>query len=424
MNRMILFCIISAAYGLFAPSAKAQEIGLDLRATLEKAQLEYGPLLALKQTEFTAQGIIQKATVLPNPELAFSWEDFLSSETTGLQYGKYNLELQMPIEWGGKRSARERSALAEADLALLEAEKQKAELFVEVSNAFLNLKEKDALKDLAKQRLRLASTLADIATQKLRAGKLSGVEQSRLSSLAALAEIELGERELNAKNASQRAASYIGISNMSSEEFIFPFEMIPEVANLGEELSQTWAARIASAQSQKSLADVTLASKEAIPNLTLKAGTVFDWSTEETVFSIGFSLPLPLFDRNQGGQLLAQALNDSNSARAKSIQPELKRELSEVLNSLEFSRTKALHLKNEILPKLRESATLLAEAYERGRVTYLELVETQESLFSIEEKYLETLSQFHQAVFRLAFSNQVNEGLVKIASLYSVEAKK
>lgn len=228
----------------------------------------------------------------------------LSSETTGLQYGKYNLELQMPLEWGGKRSARERSAVAEADLAILEAEKQKAELFIEVSNAFLNLKEKDALKDLAKQRLLLASKLADIATQKLRAGKLSGVEQSRLSSLAALAEIELGERELNAKNASQRAASYIGISSISSREFIFPFEMIPEGANLGEELSQTWAARIASAQSKKSLADVTLASKEAIPNLTLKAGTVFDWSTEETVFSIGFSLPLPLFDRNQGGNCL------------------------------------------------------------------------------------------------------------------------
>lgn len=76
MNRTILFCIFSAASSLFTPSVIAQEIALDLRATLQKAQAEYGPLLALNQTERIAQGNVQRATVLPNPELAFSWEEF------------------------------------------------------------------------------------------------------------------------------------------------------------------------------------------------------------------------------------------------------------------------------------------------------------------------------------------------------------
>lgn len=424
MNRVILSCTLLSANFLFAPHILAREIKLDLPATLGKAQKEYGPLLAFGNTENTVQGIVQKATRLPNPELAFSWEDFLSTETSGFQHRKYNFELQMPLELGGKRSAREESALAEADLVTLESEKQKADLFVEIAKAFLDLKEKDALVKLAQERSKLASKLADIATQKLKAGKLSGVEQGRLSSLAALADIELGEREINAKNASKRVATYIGSSSSTVVDFFFPFEVIPEVSTVPiEDWTQTFAARIARAKSKKSLSEVSLAGREAIPDLMLKVGTIYDRSTKENSFSVGFSLPLPLFDRNQGGRLLAQALNETELAREKSIEPETLRELSEVSNSLEFSRAKALQLKNEILPKLRESAALLAEAYEKGRVTYLELVETQESLFSIEEKYVETLSQFHRSVFSLVFASQVNMGLAKIADLYSFEAK-
>jgi outer membrane protein, heavy metal efflux system len=424
MKRLISCCIFFAASYPFSPSAMAQEIALDLLATLEKAQAEYGPFLALKQAKVSAQASIQKATAWPNPELAFSWDDFPSSEKSGTLPGKFNLELQMPLEIGGKRSAKEQSAIAESDLADLETEKQKAELLTEISDAFLNLKEKNALWELAKQRRKLASRLADIATQKFQAGKLSGVEQSRLSSLAELAEIELGEKELNAKNASQRAASYIGRPSISSNNFIFPFDEVPKVIQVGQESPEGWVTRIAIAKSKKSLADVTLATKEAIPNLTIVAGTVFERSTRESLYSVGFSLPLPLFDRNQGGRKLAQAMNETVLAREKSLKVEVTRDLLEVKNSLEFSRTKALQLKNEVLPRLRESAKLLAEAYATGRVTYLEVVETQESLFSLEEKYLETLSKYHQSVFRLAFSSQVNIGLSKIASLYSVGAIK
>lgn len=425
MNRMFLSCTLLAGNFLIAPPIIAREIKLDLPATLEKAQKEYGPLLAFDQTELTVQGIVQKATRLPNPELAFSWEDFLSTETSGFQHGKYSFELQMPLELGGKRSAREESALAEADVVTLESEKQKADLLVEIAKAFLDLKEKDALMILAQERSKLASKLADIATQKLKAGKLSGVEQGKLSSLAALAGIELVEREIIAKNASKRAATYIGMSSVEIERFFFPFDHIPEVSTIpSEDWTQTFAARIARAKSKKSFSEVTLAGRESFPDLMLKVGTIYDRTTEENSFSVGFSLPLPLFDRNQGGRKLAQAFSEADIAREKSLKPDTLRELSEVSNSLELSRSKALLLKKEIIPKLRESAALLAEAYEKGRVNYLELVETQESLFSVEEKYVETLSKFHSSVFSLVFASQVNLGLAKIADLYSFEANK
>jgi cobalt-zinc-cadmium efflux system outer membrane protein len=406
----------------FSNETLAQNVPKDLFTLLSEVQKEFGPLSALNKTQGMSEALVERATVWPNPELVVSREDVAASQLPNFKKGNVVLELQMPVELPGKRAAKRELALEEAALSQLEVQKQRKDILLEVALAFLDLKEKEALNRVMAQRFQLISQTAQIAIQKFKSGKLSGLEQSRALSLADLAKMELEEKEQNEKIASRRAAAYLRVSQFNASQFLFSLETIKEIKVTGIELGQPLAEKIAQVKVKKNLAELQLAQKGVFSDINLTAGTVLSYKNDP-LFSMGFSFPLPLFDRNQGERRLVQMQMEMEQLSSSHISGETQRNATDLRNTLEFSMRKANHLKGNILPKLRESTFLLTEAFDKGRVSYLEMVEAQETLFSVEEKYLEALVLFHRSQIQILFSGDAEMGLSQIKSLYSTEAK-
>ena len=129
------------------------------------------------------------------------------------------------------------------------------------------------------------------------------------------------------------------------------------------------AREAAVAAGRKSLAE---ADSLAWPDLELYALGLHDEFQEEDYFGLGFGLPLPLFDRNQGGRAAARAgLIRARRALAAEC-ARLAAELAAAQSDLARARELAALYDEEILPRLEENCALVAERVARGRASRLE----------------------------------------------------
>ncbi len=157
------------------------------------------------------------------------------------------------------------------------------------------------------------------------------------------------------------------------------------------------------ARSQRS-ADLKLAQAYRYPDVTVGAGyAVQGPQGPDNPQQLGLSLgvPLPLFNRNQGG--IAQSEVGVQVAEA-----ELQKTLLEVENQVDIayrtllqSRTLVEAYQRGVLDDARQTFTIVERAYERGGATILELLDAARTARAIQLNYLESLFSYQRNVFQL-----------------------
>jgi cobalt-zinc-cadmium efflux system outer membrane protein len=132
---------------------------------------------------------------------------------------------------------------------------------------------------------------------------------------------------------------------------------------------------------------VRLAANEAWPSISVgpqfsqeKAGR-----EKETVAGVGVSVPLPLWNRNQGGVQSANARLQQAEASLKLMQREIERKIRENASNYERLRKELTRLSPKAAEQLREAALLADRHYRLGAVPLATYLEVQQS-------YLEALA--------------------------------
>jgi hypothetical protein len=111
-----------------------------------------------------------------------------------------------------------------------------------------------------------------------------------------------------------------------------------------------------------------LASREAIPNLDF--GSVIDRNAQDakTTYGLRLSLPIPIWNRNQGRQEEARATEELRSIQLTELELRVR---GEVLLAVESYRTTTAELESliaNVLEPARENRALLQRAYEAGQI--------------------------------------------------------
>ncbi|MGH7261365.1 MAG: TolC family protein, partial [Nitrospiraceae bacterium] len=156
-------------------------------------------------------------------------------------------------------------------------------------------------------------------------------------------------------------------------------------------------------QSQR-MADLRLAKAYRIPDITAGAGyAVQGRQGPDNQQQVGFSLgiPLPLFNRNQGG--IAQAEVSIQMAEA-----DLQKTVVQVENQIEIAYRNLLEsrrlveiYRGGVLEDARLTLTIVEKAYERGGATILDLLDAARTSRTIQQNYIETLFNYQRNVFLL-----------------------
>ena len=146
------------------------------------------------------------------------------------------------------------------------------------------------------------------------------------------------------------------------------------------------------------MAAVILSVSQAIPDLTTGVGVRHFKQSNDTALVLEISLPIPIFNRNQGNVLAAQFESAKAIQEQKKAEVRVQTALTGAYEEMAASYAEAVALRDEALPAAQRSFDRTQEGFKRGQFDYLDVLEVQRTLFRIRGQYVDALSTYHSAV--------------------------
>ncbi len=384
------------------------------------------PELAAFSWELRARDAARlQASLLPNPEIDIEMEDLGGNKgKKGTEVLETTIQLSQLFELGGKRSKREHLASLERDLAGWDYEAKRLDLLTGTTVAFIDLLSTQERLALVEEMVRLAEQVHLTVSERVMAGKVSPIEETKAKVALLTSRIEVERMKRSLKAARKILAGYWG-SNIPKFERVEGeldyLSTIPPYSLLVDYISQNpdiarWAAVMESRR-----AALELAKSGRIPDLTVSGGYRRYNDVDDNAFVVGISIPLTIFDRNQGniadmGHRLSKA-----SYERKAVQTDVQTALSETYQMLSTAYTEARALKNEVLPGAHRVFMSISEGYRLGKFNFLSLLDAQRTLFEVKEQYIEALSTYHTGVAEV--ERLIGVGLGEVAFAEKLDEK-
>lgn len=367
--------------------------------TLEQAwrlALAANPGLEAAEFELQAQeGSVLQAGLLPNPEVEMSVEDTQNRATRSR-----TLQLSQRIELGGKRSARVGAAEGGREVAAVELDMARTALRADVRLAFAEVLLAQERLRLGQEAYELAQRAADAAGRRVAAGKVSPVEQTRAQVEAGSSRIQLRQAQGELAFARGALAALWGGReprfDRAEGELALPRSLAPDVRQA--RLTASSAMLRAQAQLRQSTAVVAVERSRRMPDVTVSVGTKRDQELGRSQTLVGVSIPLPLFDRNQGNVLEALRRADKARSELRGLETSLALEMAQAHERLDLARQEAELLQREILPGARSAYQAASKGYELGKFAYLDVLDAQRTYFQAQFQYLRAMGQAHRAL--------------------------
>ena len=343
-----------------------------------------------------------QASLPPNPEVAIEVEDFAGSgELQGFRSTEITIHLSQLIELAGKRQKRTRVAALERDLATWDYEAARIDILTQVTQAFVEVLSAQERLRLAMELARLAEDVLRIAAERVRAGKVSPVEETRARVALSTSRIaaERTQRELDA--ARQRLVVFWSGRTPafdSAAGTLEPIAAIPSATRLAARIVQNpdiarWVTEMAQRQATLDLADA-----QRMPDPTLGGGFRHGRATGDNALVMQFSIPLPVFNRNQGGVLEARYRLAKVEEERRAAEVQVRAAMAEAYGALASAFVEASRLHNEVLPGAQQAFDATSEGYRQGKFGFLDVLDAQRTLFESRGRYLEVLAAYHRAV--------------------------
>ncbi|MGH8484442.1 MAG: TolC family protein [Pseudomonas sp.] len=373
--------------GLLAPTVFAQSISLP--QALSTAMEANPDLAAARQEIGIAEGVRQQAGLIPNPEVSYEVEDTHRDTSTT------TVTLSQPLELGGKRGARIEVATFGQTIAQLELDRRFNALRADVVQAFYSALRTQTGLDLAKQSLDLTERGLRVVEGRVRAGKSSPVEETRAQVQLAEAKLQVRRAETEKATAYQQLAQVTGSSVTVFDRLDSPSlspGLPPRTEELLAKLEQTAEMRQAVAQIDQSDASVGSEKAQRIPNLTVSVGSQYDRSVRERVNVVGLSMPLPLFDRNQGNILSASRRADQARDQRNAVELRLRTETQTALNQWTTAMQEVESYDKTILPSAQRAVDTATRGFEMGKFGFIEVLDAQRTLIVARGQYLDSLA--------------------------------
>jgi cobalt-zinc-cadmium efflux system outer membrane protein len=364
--------------------------------------LRNNPSLAGFSAEIRArEAAALQAGLLPNPELGVELENFGGKdELEGVDGAETTIAFSQLVELGGKRGNRSMVATLDKTLAEWDYQRKKLDVLAATAKAFVEVLVAQEQVALNGDLLKLAEQTTTAVSEKVDAGKVSPVEKSRaqIELAAARTEANKAVRELEA--ARRRLAGFWGGERADFSRAVGQLDDIsalPDEESLKAFLSNNpdlarWAAEL-----ERSEAALRLARSEAVPDLTLSAGVRNFQETDDNAFVVGVSIPIPFFNRNQGGVSEARARVDKAQSEQRAAKVGLVTGLSDTWQSLSAAYTEAVGLRDEILPSAQSTYESTELGYREGKLDFLQMLDAQRTLFTVKRQYLLALGSYHLA---------------------------
>ena len=386
---------------------------ISLAQALETAR-RASPVLAAARVDIEiAAARARQAGALINPALSVEHQQ---TGSQGVTNAEFLATVEQTLDVARVRATRRREleyerARAEARLASVEAE-----LDLDVSSGYARAVAADRRVAIVARARDAFVDAARVSEARFAAGDLSGYAVSRLRLETARYAAAHSDAGLDQRTEHRALRLLLGTAGDSLLQLVAgdlsgrtaTHTMADDDALRTLALQHRADLRAAAAGAAAAQVGVTLAARERMPALTLRAGLKNEQTTGGDRFSgfaAGVSLPLPLWDRNRGAIDAADGVARTRDLEVAALRLRIEREVTDAADAL---RTVAEQLAL-LRPSLGEEATAAlgaaAVAYREGETTLLEWLdavrafhEAEVSLVTLESELSIRLATLRRAV--------------------------
>ena len=357
--------------------------------------LRFSPAVHAAALEIDAKrGEALQAGLRPNPELGgWSWN-------VGEDPQEEALDVSQLFELGGKRLKRVRAAELDVGVAAWDYEAARLRVTSNTAQSFVDvLASQDRIKIMAELQA-VAETLASAVSGRVQTGGASIVDVKRAQIEVTRAKAQLNEEKAVLAVAKRRLANNWGSRTAdfssakgeltstnhvpSAEQISVYLESNPDVARWAEEMVRREAV-------------LDLERAKAIPDLTLTAGARRVVSSDDTGAFLQFSVPLPLFNRNQGDIAAAHTRILKGQHESVAARVEVNAVFLEAYSRLVASSERLKALEKEILPSAQEVYDATNKGYLVGSFDLLNVLDAQRTVYATRLEIVNARAEFQKA---------------------------
>lgn len=368
---------------------------LSLGQALELAEARHPALHAAHFETQAAEGRVSQATVRPNPALSVEAENFGGSgEQRRLDSAEYTAQIEQTFELGGKRRKRTRVAATERQLTGFDLEAVRLDIRAETVRRFAGVLGAQAQLDLAREAVALAEDFTKAVAARVGAGKVSPMESEKAQILLAQKRIACEQAQQSLATTRTLLASQWGSLRAAfscADGDLSAIPVVPSLPDLRARLAGN--PDVARWTSELDLAQAVLAQERAarLPDMTLAAGVRRASETDSYTLVAGVSVPLPIFDGNQGRIREAEALFGKAEQQRRAAEVKAATELTAAHQSLAAATNHVAAMKNDVLPRVKAVLETVQTGYLQGKYSYLDVLEAQRTRVESQTEYLDAL---------------------------------
>jgi len=392
---------MAVLYISLSPPALAQPVETD-GLTLDQAvtlALQSNPLLAAGEHAVSAaEARVDQAGLFPNPEIDLESENFGGSGPfSNFGLAENTATITQPFVTGSKLKRRRAGAESERLLAGRDLESVRLDVIAGTTAAFYRVLVDQRRKALGNELLGLAESFAQTVQLRVEAGKVSPVEGTRAKIEVAQARARLvrAARELEAARARLAAMWGSGAPAFGPAVGTIPAPTLPpsleqlksylletpEIVRLDDLLEfQRRAVRI-----EQSLGK---------PDIRVSVGRRRFTDLGESAWVAGVSVPLPIFDRNQGSIRAAKFELQRTQRVVESVQITLDAQLADTFQRLHAAAQETIIVDREVVPSANAAFAAVETGYREGKFGFLDVLDAQRALFDARSLSLDNHEEY------------------------------
>lgn len=404
-----IFAAVLAA-GACASSLQAQTIGSPPPAgpvlTLAEALARTGASSLFQDAASAgvraAEAQRRVAALRPNPSIVAETENIAGSgQYRGLRSAETTAGLALPIELGGKRSARIAVADAIGNRARIGTALAEADLRLAITQLYIEATAAERRLVTAREQAGIAREASRAAGVRVQAGRASPLEQQRADVLRINAETAVERAERLAEVARSNLARRIG------QPLTGPLDLVwfGRVEGFGParpiETAGTLALAATRADVTTAEAQVRLARSQRIPDVTLSASARRLEATNDVAAVFGLSIPFPLFNNGKAAVAQARAQTDQAQALRRAAELDTAQDIASAQANVANAATTARNASGPALASASEAARIARIGYREGKFGQLDLLDAERTLSETRTAAIDALATYHDAKARL-----------------------
>jgi outer membrane protein, heavy metal efflux system len=347
-----------------------------------------------------AHARIADARRRPNPALSATEENF--GGQLGASRREATLTIGQAFELGGDRSARQRTAVAEYNVATAEANLLGRDLLALAAERFIAAWSLQSRLARLQESEVLTERAIRAATERFEAGASPKLEILRARGRAAAQAVARQRAASELSVARRELALSWGAMNAAFDSLIVGEQQRPgDIADSHSRLLSHPDLARASAIEALAGARLRAATASRMPDLTLTGGVRRLAELPGTGFVVGVEMPLPLWNRGEGGVTAARLDLQASAVERRATEQRLQVAFDSATERLRAAAAEYDTLRVQVRPLREQVVEELLRGYRSGRSSYLDLAAEQGNLLETELDLVEAQADLWRAQVRL-----------------------